>query len=131
MKSTQLTNRTATNNRGAKCGIPRLAVIAALLLLVSLSATLVGCATGQAEKEHAHGTAQATTADWKAVEQAMGRSGALQPGDVYRFSMPRGDLKVTAKGVEIKPALALGSWAAFKMMDKSAVTFQAREIRRA
>ncbi len=58
----------------------------------------------------------ATPIDWKRVDEAMGRKGTMLPGDVYRFSMPRSDLKVTVKGVEIKPALALGSWAAFKQM---------------
>jgi Domain of Unknown Function (DUF1259) len=53
-------------------------------------------------------------ADWKAVDQAMGREGKLQPGDVYKYSFPRGDLRVTAGGVAIKPALALGGWVAFK-----------------
>jgi hypothetical protein len=38
----------------------------------------------------------------------------MQPGDVMRFSFPRRDLKVTVDGVQIRPALALGSWAAFK-----------------
>jgi Domain of Unknown Function (DUF1259) len=52
--------------------------------------------------------------DWKDVEQAIGRAGSLQPGDVYKVSFPRGDLAVTLDGVAIKPALALGSWAAFK-----------------
>ena len=52
--------------------------------------------------------------DWKDVEQAIGRAGSLQPGDVYKVSFPRSDLAVTADGVTIKPALALGSWAAFK-----------------
>lgn len=50
---------------------------------------------------------------WKDVEQAMGRSGQMQPGDVMKFSMPRKDLHVTVNGVDIKPGLALGSWAAF------------------
>ncbi len=63
------------------------------------------------------GGQQATApVDWKRVDEALGRKGTMLPGDVYRFSMPRSDLKVTAKGVEIKPALALGSWAAFKQM---------------
>ena len=44
----------------------------------------------------------------------MGRPGQAQPGDVMRFAMPRKDLHVALNGVEIKPALALGSWAAFK-----------------
>src|SRR5215212_9935732 len=43
--------------------------------------------------------------DWKTVEGAMGRTGAMQPGDVYRFSMPRSDLAVTVAGVRVKPAL--------------------------
>jgi biotin operon repressor len=57
---------------------------------------------------------QQNSTDWKSVEQALGKSGAIQPGDVYKVSLPRSDLKVTASGVELKPALALGSWIAFK-----------------
>lgn len=57
--------------------------------------------------------AQASSPDWKPVEDAMGRSGQVS-GDVIRFGMPRKDLHVTLDGVELKPALALGSWAAFK-----------------
>jgi hypothetical protein len=58
--------------------------------------------------------AQQPNADWSAVEAALGRKGAAQPGDVMRFSFPRRDLQVTVGGVAIRPALALGSWAAFK-----------------
>ena len=59
-------------------------------------------------------TAQTSaTHDWKPVEDALGRTGQVS-GDVIRFAMPRKDLHVTLEGVEIKPALALGSWAAFK-----------------
>lgn len=53
------------------------------------------------------------SADWKAVDQAMGRSGKMQPDGAYKYSMPRGDLRVSAGGVAVKPALALGSWVAF------------------
>ena len=59
--------------------------------------------------------------DWKAVDQAMGRTGVPQPGDVYRFSMPRSDLAITAQGVRIRPALALGSWIAFKATSDGAM----------
>ncbi len=45
----------------------------------------------------------------------------MQPGGVYKFSMPRADLQVTAAGVRIKPALALGSWLAFKASRNGAV----------
>ena len=52
--------------------------------------------------------------DWKPVETALGKAGSIQPGDVYKVSFPRSDLKVTAAGVELKPALGLGGWVAFK-----------------
>src|SRR5436190_2726927 len=62
----------------------------------------------------ANSTQTQTVTDWKPVEQALGKAGAMQPGDVYKVSLPRSDLKVTVGGVELKPALALGSWVAFK-----------------
>jgi uncharacterized protein DUF1259 len=58
---------------------------------------------------------------WKAVEDAMGRPGQMQPGDVIKFAMPRKDLHVTLDGVQIKPGLALGSWAAFKNVEGGAM----------
>ncbi|MBZ5705925.1 MAG: DUF1259 domain-containing protein [Acidobacteriia bacterium] len=62
--------------------------------------------------------AQAPAAsDWKAVENAMGRPGQMQPGDVIRFGMPRRDLHVTIGTVVLRPGFALGSWVAFKRMD--------------
>jgi Domain of Unknown Function (DUF1259) len=51
--------------------------------------------------------------DWKAVEQALGRSGQQQADGAYKFGLPRGDLNVMVDGVQVKPALALGSWFAF------------------
>ena len=59
---------------------------------------------------------RAAEPDWKAVEQALGKSGQIQPGDVFRVGMPRTDLSVTVKGVPVKPGFALGSYAAFKQM---------------
>lgn len=52
------------------------------------------------------------------VEEALGRKGAVDPGGVLKFSFPRSDLSVTVDGVALKPALALGSWAAFKHIGK-------------
>lgn len=43
------------------------------------------------------------------------------PGGVYRVGLARTDLKVTLDGVEIKPALALGSWLAFARMGNQGV----------
>src|SRR5262252_5559774 len=67
------------------------------------------------------GVAQAADPDWKAVEQALGKSGQLQPGDVFRVGMPRTDLAVTVKGVPVKPGFALGSYAAFKQVGDQAM----------
>lgn len=54
--------------------------------------------------------------DWKQVGQALGKAGALQPDGAYKVGMPRTDLHVSAGGVAVQPALALGSWVAFKQV---------------
>src|SRR5437764_5716534 len=59
--------------------------------------------------------------DWKAVEQALGKAGQMQPGDVFRIGMPRTDLNVTVKGVPVKAGFALGSYAAFKQIGDHAM----------
>ena len=55
--------------------------------------------------------------DWSAVEQALGRTGQMMAGDVFRIGMPRSDLKVTVEDVPVQAGFALGSYAAFKAMD--------------
>jgi hypothetical protein len=50
---------------------------------------------------------------WAAVGQALGKSGAVQSGGVYRVSLPRSDLHATLDGVPLKPGFALGGWVAF------------------
>ena len=82
--------------------------LAALLLL------LVACSGGTTQQSANNQGQQATSTDWKAVGQALGKEGSMQPGDVYKVSLPRSDLQVTVGGVQIKPALALGAWVAFK-----------------
>jgi hypothetical protein len=67
------------------------------------------------------GDAPAADPDWKAVEQALGKSGQLQAGDVFRIGMPRTDLSVTVKGVPVKAGFALGSYAAFKQIGDQAM----------
>jgi hypothetical protein len=58
--------------------------------------------------------------DWKKVDDALGRTAAVS-GDVHRYGFPRTDLQVTLDGVAIKPAFALGGWAAFKPMHGGAM----------
>src|SRR5258705_8457391 len=65
--------------------------------------------------------AGAAEPDWKAVEQALGKAGQMQSGDVFRVGMPRTDLAVTVKGVPVKAGFALGSYAAFKQVGDRAM----------
>ena len=66
-------------------------------------------------------TPAAAEIDWTKVDAALGREGAVQPGDIHRYGFPRSDLKVTLDGVAIKPALALGGWLAFEPMGDQAM----------
>src|SRR4051812_16611125 len=79
-----------------------------LIVLVTVALFPVATAFGQAS-------------DWSAVEAAIGRSGVAQSGDVYRFNFPRNDLKVVVGSVQLKPALALGGWVAFKRVTDGAI----------
>jgi hypothetical protein len=93
------------------------------IFLAALLAAAVGC-SGEKREQGGVVSAQPAAAaareeradsiDWKAVDQAMGRSGKLQLDGVQKYSMPRSDLKVTTRGVAVKPALALGSWVAYQ-----------------
>ncbi|HXE90658.1 MAG TPA: DUF1259 domain-containing protein [Terriglobales bacterium] len=56
---------------------------------------------------------QSARPSWEAIEEALGRKGQLQADSVMKFGMPRADLNVTAAGVLLRPAFALGSWVAF------------------
>src|SRR6266478_4801433 len=87
------------------------AILAAVLMTVFV---LAACSAPQNENINANAGQQPSATDWKLVEQALGKAGSMQPGDVYKVSLPRSDLKVTVSGVELKPVLALGSWVAFK-----------------
>src|SRR5918912_2442163 len=94
-----------------------------LHLVLALSAlTMAGCTAYAAAAPPAVRPVAAvqTQLDGAALDQAMGKAGAAQPGDVYKFSLPRTDLQVTARDVQVQPALALGSWVAFKAMGDQA-----------
>lgn len=74
---------------------------------------LVACSAPQNQAAQSNSQQPAAT-DWKPVEQALGKAGSLQPGDVYKVSLPRNDLTVSVGGIQVKAPLALGSWVAFK-----------------
>jgi Domain of Unknown Function (DUF1259) len=65
--------------------------------------------------------ALAADLDWSKVDQALGKTGTAQPGEVHKYGLARTDLHVTLDGVAIKPALAPGGWLAFKPMGEGAM----------
>jgi Domain of Unknown Function (DUF1259) len=86
-------------------------------LCTALGAPIAVATRGARVERPQAAASRATRADsvnWKAVDSAVGRASVVQPGDVHRFNFPRGDLRVTAAGVDVKPALALGGWVAMK-----------------
>jgi hypothetical protein len=59
----------------------------------------------------------AAETDWMGkIAEGLGKPGTEMPGGIYRVSLPRSDLHVSANGVDIKPGFALGGWLAFKKM---------------
>ena len=90
-------------------------VVSIVALMAAIGAVMLARAADETKGP------QQSDADWKPVEQALGRAGQMQPGGVYRVAMPRTDLKVTVQGVEVKPGFALGSYAAFKSMGRDAM----------
>src|SRR5258708_7021026 len=91
----------------------RRVILGVAALMLATVFVIVACSAPQNQSAQSSQQQPAAT-DWRPVEQALGKAGSMQPGDVYKVSLPRSDLKVTAGGVELKPALALGSWVAFK-----------------
>ncbi len=85
-------------------------VVIAVCLIVGLAATAAG-----------QGVTTSSSRYWKVVEDALGRKGTANPGNVLKFGFPRNDLAVVLDGVTLKPALALGSWVAFQRIGDHAM----------
>jgi hypothetical protein len=81
----------------------------AALIAVLFTAT----ATAAAAVENPGSTAALDTAQ---IERLTGAKGKLDPSEpgVFKVSVPRSDLTVTAAGVRLTPPMGLTSWAAFK-----------------
>src|SRR5437879_4410729 len=107
LRNGEVTMRTIVPRNNSPATLTRFIAMASVAIPFLCCAILV---TGQA----ASSGADAAASNWKQVEEAMGRPGQLQPGDVIKFGLPRKDLHVVLDSVEIKPGLALGSWVAFK-----------------
>ena len=72
--------------------IKRISIVS--IMAVDLTVFVLACSAPQDTNAPASGEQQSAT-DWKPVEQALGKAGSMQPGDVYKVSLPRSDLKVT------------------------------------
>lgn len=83
--------------------------------VVLLAATALPAQAPQSTQPRAAGL------DVTLIDRAIGRSGQVLPGDVYRVALPRTDLNVTVGDVKVKTGLALGSWAAFKAVGRGAI----------
>ena len=105
---------TNTTQRNALAGILK-------NILTIIGAASLYCGSLAIAQTAGTAAANASAGNWKQVEEAMGRPGQMQPGDVIRFGMPRKDLHVTLDGVDLKPGLALGSWVAFKQEGSGAM----------
>jgi hypothetical protein len=91
-------------------------------MFAAIGLTLAACAAEAPVPADSAGTATPASAiDWAPIDSILGRTGAMQPGEVRRYGMPRTDLRVTAGDVAIRPAFALGSWIAFKAHGTGAV----------
>ncbi|MGH9872974.1 MAG: DUF1259 domain-containing protein [Pyrinomonadaceae bacterium] len=108
----RLSNASVSRNLSARIFI-RLAPATAASVLAAICLFVV-CSGLENQNAQSNTVQQSGAIDWKAVEQALGKAGSLQPGDVYKVSLPRTDLQVSLGGVQLRPALALGSWLAFK-----------------
>lgn len=95
-----------------------LAVFVCLTLVAAGCSDDNGAATdtdaGGDDTEQQGAAAEATSEqEWAPVGDALGMTGTLMDGGVYRISIPRTDLDVTVGEVAIRPSFALGSYAAF------------------
>jgi hypothetical protein len=59
--------------------------------------------------------------DWAQVGQALGKTGSIQAGGVYRVGFPRTDLKVALDGVALRTGFAFGGWVAFQPVGDQAM----------
>ena len=86
-----------------------------LFLLAGLAVSRAAADTAATPGTPGTSAATKTSLDTARIEELTGARGAMNDKEgVFKVSMPRNDLAVTAAGVKLTPALGLTSWAAFK-----------------
>src|SRR5213593_3285476 len=71
----------------------RRVLLSVVAFAVATLFVLAACSVPQNQSGQSNNQQQAGTTDWKPVEQALGKAGSMQPGDVYKVSLPRSDLR--------------------------------------
>jgi hypothetical protein len=100
--------------------IVAIATAAAVVLAGCSSGSNGGAGSGNGQAGNPHSALTTTDADWKPVTDALGRTGKLGDNNTaYRINLPRNDLHITSYGVDIKPGLSLGGYAAFVRYDNN------------
>jgi hypothetical protein len=99
---------------------PRRTLLAGALGGALASPRLGGRAAPQPSK-HLSARPSRQDADWQPVAEALGATGQLMDGGVFRIGMPRTDLTVMVRDVTLVPTFALGSYAAFAPMGDQAM----------
>jgi Domain of Unknown Function (DUF1259) len=83
--------------------------------VAAVSAVALTAPAARAVAAQATASSRKVALDTALIEQLTGAKGTLDPKEgVFKVSVPRTDLQVTAAGVKFTPAMGLVSWAAFE-----------------
>jgi len=68
-------------------GKTRRIILSVAAFMLATVFVLVACSAPQNQSGQSNSQQQAGATDWKPVEQALGKAGSMQPGDVYKISL--------------------------------------------
>ncbi|TAM65497.1 DUF1259 domain-containing protein [Mycobacterium sp.] len=106
--------------KNAAAAAVAIATTAAVVLAGCSSGSKGGAGSGNEQPGNPRSAVRTTEADWKPVADALGRTGKLGDNNTaYRINLPRTDLHISSYGVDIKPGLSLGGYAAFARYDNN------------
>jgi len=89
------------------------------LSITAFAATQAACTVAASGAAWAAPAKPAATYDTAAIEELTGAKGSLDAKEnVFKVSLPRGDIRATAGGVRMTPPLGLTAWAAFTKAGK-------------
>ncbi|MDI6895803.1 DUF1259 domain-containing protein [Methanocella conradii] len=93
----------------------KLSYLAYTLIAIAFISLLFGFSQATKPGQHSVGSY------WGPVEKAIGKSGTMLPGGVFKVDLTRGDVAVAVGGVRLKPVMATDSWVSFMRMGDEAM----------